>query len=67
MDAKMLQNSQIRTSEFADLLILLDEVKRVVHILNGGKTRGVDNISAEVLKQGGFKMTKVLNSQFQCI
>ena len=49
------------------LPVLKEEVEQAVRKLKGGKSPGVDNIPAELLKHGGVESTKVLTTLCQKI
>lgn len=66
-DTSILQQDQNNTREIHDLPVLQEEVEAAVHSLKTGKSPGVDNIPAELLKHGGEETTKALTTLCQKI
>ena len=61
-DTSLLQSNQTPTEEAENLPVLREEVEEAVRNLNAGKFPGVDNISSELLKNGGEATTTVLTA-----
>lgn len=59
-DLSILQNDQDGARKAEDLPVLAEEVEAAIYSLKGGKSPGVDNIPAELLKHGGEVTTKIL-------
>ena len=66
-DTNILSNSAYTNREQGDAPILQEEVEKAVHALKCGKSPGVDNIPAELLKYGGPELIKTLTSICQRI
>lgn len=66
-DTSILQHHQTGTREAEDLPVLTDEVREAMHSLKGGKSPGVDNVPAELLKHGGDATTKAFTTLCQKI
>ena len=66
-DTSILQQDQTSTREVQDLPVLQEEVEAAVRSLKTGKSPGVDNVPAELLKHGGEETTKALATLCQKI
>lgn len=64
---KHLSKCQSRASVPADLPALQEEVERAACSLKKEKSPCIENIPAELLKQGGDRTIKALNAQFQSV
>ncbi|MGL4418375.1 MAG: reverse transcriptase domain-containing protein [Plesiomonas shigelloides] len=59
-DTNILQNDQYEVRKAEDVPVLAEEVEAAIRSLKGGKSPGVDNVPAELLKLGGEMTTKIL-------
>ena len=66
-DNSLLQSNQTPTQAAESLPVLREETEEAVHSLIAGKSPGVDNISSELLKNGGKAATTFLTAACQKI
>ena len=59
-DTSLLLSNQTPTQEAESLSVLREEVEEAVRSLKAGKSAGVDNITSDLLKNGGKATTTVL-------
>ena len=60
-------NDSLKVDNDEGLPILNSEIELAIKRLNSGKTPGIDNIPAEIIKSGGLIMTRIFRELCQQI
>ena len=66
-DIPLLQTNTLANKEVTILPILKSEVEYAIKKLKNGKSPGIDNVSSELIKEGGQVLTKLLTDLCQKI